>query len=219
MKMKKLLTVAALSLCLLLTGCDDVVANPSNGDSPLVDISGKDYFQNGYTFEVAGLVYSQYNANGSTGGWLMCSNCQGAWGVGVTNEQFYGGGLTFLNGSYPTYSQSYTGYFNKRFGVSLYTEEVFSRSSPTGAVRLQASVDGGPYITIQEKSSTSRNSNSWNKMAIMCYYADSGSTYAINGELYCVRIYNRKLTNEEIAHNHEIDKKRFKLHDYVEESE
>lgn len=48
MKMKKLLTVAALSLCLLLTGCDDVVANPSNGDSPLVDISGKDYFQNDY---------------------------------------------------------------------------------------------------------------------------------------------------------------------------
>ena len=48
MKMKKLLTVAALSLSLLLTGCDDVVANPSNGDSPLVDISGKDYFQNDY---------------------------------------------------------------------------------------------------------------------------------------------------------------------------
>ena len=34
MKKNKLFTVAALSLCLLLTGCDDVVANPSNGDSP-----------------------------------------------------------------------------------------------------------------------------------------------------------------------------------------
>ena len=48
MKKNKLLTVAALSLCLLLTGCDDIVAKPSNGDNPLVNIDGKDYFQNSY---------------------------------------------------------------------------------------------------------------------------------------------------------------------------
>ena len=49
MKRNKLLTVAALSLCLLLTGCDDIVANPSNGDSPLVNFTGdKEYFQNDY---------------------------------------------------------------------------------------------------------------------------------------------------------------------------
>ena len=49
MKKNKLLTVAALSLCLLLTGCDDIVANPSNGDSPLVNFTdGKEYFQNDY---------------------------------------------------------------------------------------------------------------------------------------------------------------------------
>ena len=49
MKKNKLFTVAALSLCLLLTGCDDIVANPSNGDSPLVNFTeGKEYFQNDY---------------------------------------------------------------------------------------------------------------------------------------------------------------------------
>ena len=50
MKRNKLLTVAALSLCLLLTGCDDIVANPSNGDSPLVNFTGdkEEYFQNNY---------------------------------------------------------------------------------------------------------------------------------------------------------------------------
>ena len=48
MKKNKLLSVAALSLCLLLTGCDDIAANPANGDSPLVNIEGKDYFQNDY---------------------------------------------------------------------------------------------------------------------------------------------------------------------------
>ena len=49
MKKNKLLTIAALSLCLLLTGCDDIVANPSNGDSPLVSFNdGKEYFQNDY---------------------------------------------------------------------------------------------------------------------------------------------------------------------------
>ena len=46
MKKNKLLSVAALSLCLLLTGCDDIAANPSNGDSPLVNFTeGKEYFQ------------------------------------------------------------------------------------------------------------------------------------------------------------------------------
>ena len=50
MKTNKLLTVAALSLCLLLTGCDDIVAKPSNGDSPLVQFEGnkEEYFQNNY---------------------------------------------------------------------------------------------------------------------------------------------------------------------------
>ena len=50
MKKNKLFTVAALSLCLLLTGCDDITANPSNGDSPLVSFQdeSKKYFQNDY---------------------------------------------------------------------------------------------------------------------------------------------------------------------------
>ena len=49
MKKNKLLTVAALSLCLLLTGYDDIVANPSNGKSPLVQFEeNTEYFQNDY---------------------------------------------------------------------------------------------------------------------------------------------------------------------------
>ena len=39
-----------------------------------------------------------------------------------------------------------------------------------------------------------------------------GKTYSneyICGYIYCVRIYNRALSEEEIKHNYEIDKERF----------
>ena len=33
--------------------------------------------------------------------------------------------------------------------------------------------------------------------------------YAAPGRYYCVRVYNRELTAEEVAHNYAIDKARF----------
>lgn len=63
MKKNKLLTIAALSLSLLLTGCDDIIAKPANGDSPLVnfnDASKENYFQNDYQ-----KIYDQIVSNGT----------------------------------------------------------------------------------------------------------------------------------------------------------
>ena len=34
---------------------------------------------------------------------------------------------------------------------------------------------------------------------------------SLQGEMYCVRLYNRALMDEEIAHNYAIDKARFNL--------
>lgn len=166
----------------------------------------RDYFNNGYTYEVVGRVTSRYNDCGSSGGWLLASNMSGAWGVGLTESS---GKLVFVNNS-STNSRTYTGYYNKKFGASVYTEEVFTRDNPSGAVRLQVSVDGDPYHTVVEKSSASRSSNTYG-MAVMSYYTTQSNAYRINGEVYCIRIYNRKLTEEEITHNHAIDVERFGL--------
>ena len=166
----------------------------------------QDYFNTGYTYEVVGLVTARYNDSGTTGGWLLASNMQSAWGVGVTDSN---GKLTFVN-SNTTNSKTYTGYYNKKFGCSVYSEQVYTRTSPSGQVKLQVSVDGEPFHTVVETSSPSRSSNTYG-MAVMSYYTTSTNAYRISGELYCIRIYNRKLTEEEIAHNHEIDKIRFGL--------
>lgn len=173
--------------------------------------TNKDYYVTGYTIEIVGLL-DTYNSSGSGGGWLIAGNTSGAWGIGVAENN---GRVIFLNtAEYQSRDKTYTGYYNKRFGATLHLKNVFTRSSPTGYVELEASVDGEPYHNIKQTNSFTR-STAENCLAVLCYYT-SGTPYRANGELYCLRIYNRRLTNEEIAHNHEIDKKRFKLHDYVE---
>ena len=85
MKKNKLLTVAALSLCLLLTGCDDIVAKPSNGESPLVQIEGKDkYFQNDYQ-----KVYDQVVSGGSINTYTLEKLVQSIANDKVNNSKFF----------------------------------------------------------------------------------------------------------------------------------
>ena len=85
MKKNKLLTVAALSLCLLLTGCDDVVANPSNGDSPLVNFTeGKEYFQNDYQ-----KIYDSVVSGGSVNTYTLEKLVQTIAADKVDNSSFF----------------------------------------------------------------------------------------------------------------------------------
>ena len=174
-----------------------------------------DYYQNGYTFEVVGYIHNEHNDSGTTGGWLFASNTSKGFGIGVTNSD---GEITFLNTTSRKQDKTYKGYYGKRFGATVYTKNVFTRGNPSGLYELECSVDGGTYYNIKQTSSDSRTSSN-EFLSVLTYYATTtaSSQYRVGGELNCIRIYNRRLTEEEIAHNHEIDKKRFKLHDYVEE--
>lgn len=174
--------------------------------------TSKDYYNSGYTYEIVGSVTSQYNNSNSSGGWLLAANSSLGWGLGVVESN---GRVAFINGSSTSSEQIKTGYYGKRFGASFYTENAGTRGG-THQTILDASIDGSPYFRVKENGSLAHSSAD-SRMAVMCYYTGgSNSPYIINGELNCIRIYNRKLTEEEIAHNHEIDKKRFKLHDYQE---
>ena len=86
MKKNKLLTVAALSLCLLLTGCDDIVAKPSNGESPLVQFEGNkdEYFQNDYQ-----KVYDQVVSGGSINTYTLEKLVQSIANDKVNNSNFF----------------------------------------------------------------------------------------------------------------------------------
>jgi hypothetical protein len=132
-----------------------------------------------------------------------------------------GGRIAFINSANSTAAKTYTGYYGKLFGAAIHTKDIGTASSPSGKFDLEASVDGEPYFAVKQTTSSNRTRKN-NSNPVLCYYATnvaSDSQYRGNGELCCLRIYNRRLSAEEIAHNHEIDKKRFKLHDYVEESE
>ena len=85
MKKNKLLSVAALSLCLLLTGCDDIAANPSNGDSPLVNFTeGKEYFQNDYQ-----KIYDSVVSGGSVNTYTLEKLVQTIAADKVDNSSFF----------------------------------------------------------------------------------------------------------------------------------
>ena len=100
--------------------------------------------------------------------------------------------------------------------VKKHLESIYDRAdtvsgsgSSTTSFKVQASAHGEPLRYVLNLNSFSFSF----KQAltpILCYYAQS-TYYRANGEICCVRIYNRKLTDEEIAYNHAIDKVKYKL--------
>lgn len=173
--------------------------------------TSQDYYNTGYTIEVVGRVTSKYNRNGDTGGWLIASNNSSGFGIGLTGDN---GEIKFINDSDITKEKVYTGYYNKTFGASIYLNDVGTRDT-SYKYNVLCSVNGGNwYSTIETKNANKATMNNNFGLAVMCYYSEDGvarSSYAINGGINCIRIYNRQLTNEELAYNHSIDKARFNL--------
>ena len=64
----------------------------------------------------------------------------------------------------------------------------------------------GSYIDVPYKFA-----ENWTKssLVILGAYRIGDERYPYYGPIYCIRIYSRKLSNEEIAYNFEIDKERF----------
>ena len=180
----------------------------SNNMSTVFGMS-KDYYSTGYTYEAVGEITNSYNDVGSTGGWLFASNTGGGFGIGVCMDY---GEVYFLNNTNSTKGKTYWRYYGKRFGASVYTKSVGTRTSPATIYDLECSVNGEPYYSIKQTTASNKSSKASN-LSILNYYSFSGtgSKYSTNGHLYSLRIYNRKLTEAEIAHNHEIDKLRFNL--------
>ena len=180
----------------------------SNNMSTVYGMS-KDYYSTGYTYEAVGEITNVYNDVTNSGGWLFASNTGGGFGIGVALDQ---GEVYFLNNTNSSKGKTYWGYYGKRFGASVYTKNVGARTSPATITDLECSVNGEPYYSIKQTVASNKTSKA-NNLSILNYYSftGSGSKYSTNGHLYSLRIYNRKLTEEEIAHNHEIDKKRFNL--------
>lgn len=61
------------------------------------------------------------------------------------------------------------------------------------------------------KGEVAGNMNNYTYLTIGSRYYNDTYSYRLKGEINCIRVYDRKLSDEERAHNLEIDKRRFDL--------
>ena len=82
----------------------------------------------------------------------------------------------------------------------------------TGLFRISATWEK-LYIDGERVTDTTFTRDTWSggSESFALFGRSNDSNYAAAGRVYCVRIYNRELTTEEIEHNYKIDKERFNL--------
>lgn len=189
----------------------------SDGTFSLVNV--KDYLLTDYTFEIVGKAATGNSVD------LFTFNKQQSVHVNIGRngqDEFnvINGGLELQY-----YEKLYTGLVDKRCTFALNLFAVAPRGTINGHTRLFYSLNGDKWNTWGFSLDNRANGGAYmgngngyqgQNCCLLGYYSNQ---YPAAGEINCVRIYNRKLTDEELAHNHSIDQKRFNLDQYTEVSE
>ena len=178
-------------------------------------ITNNDYLIQGYTIEAVGRIQTKQNGN-SMGGHLFQFNLGYSPIIGfrqissLSTTQSY---VNFING--PTNDDTDNDLLadvGKDFGASLVLYDIGARNV-SKQYTVKGSLNGSAKKTYTQTTSATHNSKG-NNCNTLCYYTSNNganTTYRANGGVRCIRIYNRELTDEEIAHNHAIDVARFNL--------
>ena len=167
-------------------------------------ITNQDYCMKDYTIQVVGRLDSNRNTNTSVMNMLVGTNMSASPMIGVDGS----GNTKFMNGSNVYHSKVYSNMTKKIFNASLNFVTPPVRGT-NNAVELAASVNGEPWFSV--RNTTEQHNSKGSNIAILCYYTDS--YHSCGARLYSLRVYNRKLTEEELQHNFEIDKARFNIQD------
>lgn len=145
------------------------------------------------------LKKAYYIANIENGGMTIMSDDSG-----------YNEGAFYLNGDYK----------NAKSDTPYVQNKIYSLSSSFDGSKINFFENNKKYVNNNIGNSTVIKSPTNNTILILGNnpYNNSiegSSTYSkwLNGKVYSVRIYNRALTDEEVAHNYEIDKERFGIED------
>lgn len=168
-----------------------------------------DYYVQGYTVEVVGRITASGNSSDKS-----TSNLTGGplFGIGRTQSVYVS--LCTLNGKLRIFNEPndkalpepHDNLLGKTFACAIHFEQTIPRSATSGTDIVNYAFNGGKYNRASNTVTTiSKNNNACN---VLSYYIDG---YRSSGEVNCIRIYNRKLTEEEIAYNFAIDKARFKI--------
>lgn len=179
-------------------------------------LTNKDYHNQGYTFEVVGKVNLMGNSTAviptsTTGATLLSFNRNLSPVI-----QVYGDNATFgvFNSRImENITKKYVNCVGKRHKYTISLDKlpvrVNGQNATYGEHQISYCVNGDNWNTnnLMTLGGTSKGAN----LTILCYYKEE---YITNGEISSIRIYNRKLTEEELKHNYEIDKARFEIDDY-----
>lgn len=160
-----------------------------------------DYYQQGYTIELVGMVPTTDNTN------FLCFDKNQSthininrYGSGIFSPQYMTNGGEYLE-------KTIDGLIGSRHTMVIYLKQIIPRSVSSGTIELLYSVDGSPWYTWGPANFSSASSYSSYHLTLLSYYSNSSSGRPAAGSEVCaVRVYNRQLTEEELALNHAADK-------------
>lgn len=174
--------------------------------------TNNDYHIQGYTIEVVGRQLNTYYTTGNTGTSLLSFDRQCSPAIAINGD----GAFKVLSPTSGTDQSIMPKHFENLTGKTctfvLNLAELGTRNSG-GYITLDYAVNGDGWYTTTRNNPAYQTSRG-NHCTIMCYYAYQNTAtdnVLNNSEIYSIRIYNRKLTVEELEHNFEIDKERFDI--------
>lgn len=190
-----------------------------HGDDPLIwrDISGHGYdltVNNKSSFTANALKYTAYTSNGAAylPGRLVPGVVQVELCCNLTEKT--SNSLLFINGVIgPTTSQAVMLTSHSSHGVETsYNKRHNAYVRQLGYYNLSATWDT-LYANGAKVIDTTFQTDGWSggNLAQTYLFGRGDSQYGALGEIYSVRLYSRALTADEIRHNYEIDRNRFKL--------
>jgi hypothetical protein len=176
-------------------------------------VTNEDYYYQGYTIEFVGKARNgannaAMNSNVAApllafdkGSGPMISNF-GSSGYFACVNQYQNSGMPKL----------FDNCYGKRYKYAITLDKLVPRGTSSGECQVSYSLNDSQWY---QKNLTNVNSPTEKgaHMTVLTYHWD---TYKSNSEVNSIRVYNRKLTEDELKHNYEIDKARFNLDIYEE---
>ena len=176
-------------------------------------VTQQDYYSQGYTIEVVGKARTGGNEAALTGN-VAAPMIAFDRGNGPMIANFGANGFfACVNANQDVgMPKLFTDCYGKRYKYAITLDQIVPRGTKNGSCLVSYSLNDSQWY--QKASTYSTNSTEkGNRMTILTYYWD---TYKSNAEINSIRVYNRKLTEEELKHNYEVDKARFNLDEYIE---
>lgn len=161
----------------------------------------QDYCVQDYTIQAVGRFEGNDTPNYGGMSILIGFNMSASPMIGINDKD----SIQFSNGSNLVQGMTYD-VLKKNFSASINLESAPPRGGAS-ALRHLGSVNGSDWVTSTASNVT--HTSKGNNMTVLCYYTDSYKS--CGARIYSIRVYNRKLTHEELQYNYEIDKARFNI--------